>query len=347
VRASAARRDTRFFASGGYFTADRRAVFVAPEPPQLATAAGELSFRLNTGRVRDQWHTMTRSGLSPRLGAHQPEPFVEVHPLDAAEAGLSDNGFARITTCHGERVLRVSVSAGQQRRMLFAPIHWSAETASCGPIGDLVAPVTDRHSGQPEMKATPAAIAPVTFRYRGFVLARRRHTLPPGTWTARVAVRNGEGCRFATNEAAAVWPDLARSLFARGAEFAEYLDEPRGIYRVAAFAGGAFNGCLFVGPSEAVPQWDAIKALFEAGAVGDVARRLLLSGRSIDGVVDAGPLVCACFGVGLESIRAAIKSGAAHSVADIGRMLRAGTNCGSCLPELKRIVSHAAVPASA
>jgi assimilatory nitrate reductase catalytic subunit len=347
VRASAARRDTRFFASGGFFTADRKAAFVAPEPPQLATAAGDLAFRLNTGRVRDQWHTMTRSGLSPRLGAHQPEPFVEVHPLDAAEAGLTDKGFAHITTSHGERVLRVSVSAGQQRGMLFAPIHWTAETASCGPIGDLVAPVTDRYSGQPEMKATPAAAAPVTLRYRGFVLARRRITLPPGTWTARVAVRNGEGCRFATNETAAVWPDQARSLFARGAELAEYLDEPRGIYRVAAFADGAFNGCLFVGPSEAVPQWDAIKALFEAGIVGDVARRLLLSGRSIDRVVDAGPLVCACFGVGLESIRGAIKSGAAHSVADIGRMLRAGTNCGSCLPELKRIVSHAAVPAPA
>jgi assimilatory nitrate reductase catalytic subunit len=308
---------------------------------------GEFAFRLNTGRVRDHWHTMTRSGLSPRLGAHQPEPFVEVHPLDAAAAGLTDNGFARITTPHGESVLRVSVGAGQQRGLLFAPIHWSSETASCGSIGDLVAPATDPHSGQPEMKATPAAIAPVTFRFRGFALARRRIALPAGTWTARVAVRKGDGCRFATNGDLAVWRDQAAALFAPGAELAEYLDEPRGVYRVAAFADSGLDGCLFVGPHEAVPQWDAVKALFEAGAVGDLARRLLLSGRSPDGVSDAGPLVCACFGVGLESIRGAITSGAAHTVADIGRMLRAGTNCGSCLPELKRIVSHAAVPASA
>ena len=45
---------------------------------------------LNTGRVRDQWHTMTRSGRSPRLGSHLPEPFVEIHPDDAAAAGVVD-----------------------------------------------------------------------------------------------------------------------------------------------------------------------------------------------------------------------------------------------------------------
>jgi assimilatory nitrate reductase catalytic subunit len=320
---------------------------VAPDRPTLATIkTNEFPYRLNTGRVRDQWHTMTRSGLSPRLGAHQPEPFVEVHPLDAAATGLSDNGFARITTPHGESVLRVSVNAGQQRGLLFAPIHWSAETASCGAVGDLVAPATDPFSGQPELKATPAAIAPTQFRFRGFVLARHALALPSSTWTARVAVRNGEGCRFATNEGIDVWRAAIAALFSRDTELAEYVDEPRGIYRVAAFAGGRFDGCLFVGPREAVPQWDAVKTLFEAGAISDMARRLLLSGRSIDGLVDAGPLICACFGVGLESIRQAITSGAAHNVADIGRMLRAGTNCGSCLPELKRILSHAAVAAS-
>src|SRR5262249_27422519 len=77
------RADLRLFAAGGFYTPDRKARFVAVEPPALrASSNKEFPFRLNTGRVRDQWHTMTRSGLSARLGAHLPEPFVEVHPTD-------------------------------------------------------------------------------------------------------------------------------------------------------------------------------------------------------------------------------------------------------------------------
>src|SRR5882757_4351753 len=63
--------ERRFFAEGGFFTPDRKARFIAPEPPALKEATSvAYPLRLNTGRIRDQWHTMTRSGLSPRLAAH-------------------------------------------------------------------------------------------------------------------------------------------------------------------------------------------------------------------------------------------------------------------------------------
>ena len=130
-------------------------------------------------------------------------------------------------------------------------------------------------------------------------------------------------------------------MFDDGAELAEYVDEQRGIYRAAAFVAGVLTGCLFIGPAAAAPQWDAVKALFEAETLDEAARRVLLSGRSADGLASAGPIVCACFGVGLATIRDAIQSGTAGSVEDIGKALRAGTNCGSCLPELKRIVADA------
>jgi assimilatory nitrate reductase catalytic subunit len=68
---------------------------------------------------------------------------------------------------------------------------------------------------------------------------------------------------------------------------------------------------------------------------------VMLSGRSTDGLASAGPVVCACFGVGLAAIRVALQSGAATDVEGIGAALRAGTNCGSCLPEIKRIVLDA------
>ena len=183
------------------------------------------------------------------------------------------------------------------------------------------------------------SIAPVAFAYRGFVLARAPLALPADAWWSKVAIASATGWLLASNDSPETWREHAQGLFA-GAELAEYVDAPRGSYRVAAFADGRLTGALFIGPAEAAPHWDTVKALFEAESVGDAQRRGLLSGKSTDGLADPGPVICACFGVGLNVIRAALDSGAAANVEDIGKALRAGTNCGSCLPELKKIVSQ-------
>src|SRR5206468_5855310 len=134
----------RFFAEGGFFASDFKARFIAPEIPALRTeTTAARPLRLNTGRIRDQWHTMTRSGMSPRLGQHLPEPFVEVHPDDAARHGPADGDFARVTTDYGQCTLRVLVSERQQRGMLFAPFHWCVVTVTGVSVGVLVAPDTD------------------------------------------------------------------------------------------------------------------------------------------------------------------------------------------------------------
>jgi assimilatory nitrate reductase catalytic subunit len=345
VRADRATNAERFFAEGGFFTADRKARFIAPEPPQPKTPTAAFAFLLNTGRIRDQWHTMTRSGMSPRLGAHLPEPFIAVSPADASTVGLTDGGFGRVTTPHGACVLKVSVNDAQRRGSLFAPIHWSGATSSDGRIGELVAPETDPHSGQPGLKSTIAAIAPVNFPSRGFVLTRGKVRLPEGAWWARVAVSGGHGLLFAADLAIEAWRDCAAQWFGPQTELAEYLDAQRGVLRLAAYVDGRLHGCIFVGPADTAPQWDAVKALFEADAIADGPRRTLLSGQSSDGIEDAGPVICACFGVGLNVIRRAIVSDALTSAEEIGKALRAGTNCGSCLPELRKIVQAARVPA--
>ena len=174
VRPGETEPQARFFAEGGFFTNDFKARFIAPEIPALRTeTTAARPLRLNTGRIRDQWHTMTRTGMSPRLGQHLPEPFVEVHPEDAAGHGLADGDFARVTTDYGQCTLRVVVSERQQRGMLFAPIHWSEANATGARVGSLVAPFTDPFSGQPENKATPASIAPYEYVFRGFALSRK------------------------------------------------------------------------------------------------------------------------------------------------------------------------------
>ena len=232
------------------------------------TTAGR-PLRLNTGRIRDQWHTMTRSGLSPRLGQHLPEPFVEIHPDDALRYGVFDGGFARVVTDYGQCLLKVVVSERQQRGMLFAPIHWSEATASAARVGALVAPFTDAFSGQPENKATPASIAPYEYVFRGFALSRTPLQLPDHALWARVAVTGGYGYLLADNADLGGWQSWLRSV--AGDDLAEYKDFGGGIYRAASFAGDRIETCLFIGPARDAGDWDVVKSLFAGGALSDDA----------------------------------------------------------------------------
>ena len=333
-----AQPQARFFGEGGFYTGDRKARFIAPEIPALRTETNPgRPLRLNTGRIRDQWHTMTRTGLSPRLGAHLPEPYVEIHPDDASRYGIDDDSFARVTTDYGQCILKVVVSARQQRGMLFAPIHWNESNASAARVGALVAPFTDPFSGQPEAKSTPVSIAPYEYVFRGFVLSRTELQLPASLWWARAAVAGGYGYLFADNADLSRWPSWLRA--AVGGDIAEYRDFGGGVFRAASFNGDRIEACLFVGPAHDAGDWDVVKHLFAAETLTDDARRLLLSGRSSEGVVSTGPVVCACFGVGRASVCDAIAAGAA-TAAEIGVKLKAGTNCGSCVPELKRLIAQ-------
>ncbi|MEH2568204.1 nitrate reductase [Bradyrhizobium sp. AZCC 2289] len=331
----------RFFGEGGFFSNDNRARFIAPEIPALRTeTTAARPLRLNTGRIRDQWHTMTRTGASPRLGQHLPEPFVEIHPDDAARHGVADGDFARVTTDYGQCTLRVVVSERQQRGMLFAPIHWSEANATGARVGALVAPHTDPYSGQPENKATPASIAPYEYVFGGFALSRKPLALPGHAWVARVAVNGGYGYLFADNADLTGWQSWLKSR--AGHDFAEYKDFGGGVYRAASFAGDRIETCLFIGPARDAGDWNVVKGLFAADTLSNVQRRMLLSGKSADGLASAGPIVCACFGVGRSTICDAIGAGA-RSAAEIGAKLKAGTNCGSCIPELKRLIAQTGV----
>jgi assimilatory nitrate reductase catalytic subunit len=335
----------RFFADGRFFTPDGKARFIAPERPAAAALSHVFPFTLNTGRVRDQWHSMTRTGKSARLGSHKLAPFVEVHPADAARLDLRAGDLARVSTAHGSALLEVIVEEGQRPGSLFAPIHWSAETSSGARVGALVQPIVDPISGQPDAKATPASIAPEPMAMRGFVLSRGALGLPAagGCWWARVAIEGGFGTLFATNLTTREFADWPAALFP-GAELAEYVDDAAGVYRCAATTGGSLEAVLFAGPAEARPQWDAVRAPFAESAIEPASRKLALSGHAPDGRASAGPLVCACFGVGLAAIRDAVVADAATSPEAIGALLRAGTNCGSCVPELKRIIARELAP---
>ena len=127
-------------------------------------------------------------------------------------------------------------------------------------------------------------------------------------------------------------------------DLAEYKDFGGGVYRAASFAGDRIATCLFIGPARDAGDWDVVRNLFALDELGEDQRRMLLSGKSTDGLESCGPIVCACFGVGRTTICDAIAAGAG-TAAEIGAQLKAGTNCGSCIPEMKRLIAQVGAPA--
>ncbi len=330
----------RLFSDGAFQTSDGRARFVDLKKPALSLSpSSEFPLMLNTGRMRDQWHTMTRTGRSPRLSAHAQEPFIRINPHDAGQLGLMDGGFAKIESGFGASVLRVEVTKGQEPGDVFAPIHWSAETSSHGRIGALVNPTTDAGSGQPELKATPVRLSPINFACEGGFVSRSAIAPPDSCWWARVSLRGGLGYRIASDWSVKEAADWFNARFTH-CEIAELVDGPQGLYRAAAFKNERLEAALFLYAPSGEPVWEILKDLLAAEAIDSTRRRFALSLREAGGLVDRGPMVCACFGVSRGAIQEAIDAGA-YDAATVGAAVKAGTNCGSCVPEIRKLVGAA------
>jgi assimilatory nitrate reductase catalytic subunit len=328
----------RMFATGDFFTPDRRAQFIAIAPPRLAVAVQKAwPFVLNTGRVRDQWHTMTRTGLSPRLSTHIAEPFVEIHPDDASRLGLEQGILAHVSTPHASASLRVLVSRNQHPGTLFVPIHWSSQNSSSGRIGAMVQSASDPISGQPEAKATPARIEALPVSHYGFALSRRPLHLAGLTYWSSARASFGHVLNFALDSPPGGWRAwLAATLSA--ADLVSMEDAGAGIYRAALRRDGWLEAVLFVEPSPKLPSAEWLKSQFDhPGVAAD--RRALLAGRPLQATDDEGQIVCVCFQVGANRIAAAA-AGGDRTVRQIGNRLGAGTNCGSCIPEIARLITR-------
>jgi assimilatory nitrate reductase catalytic subunit len=329
---------------GRFFHPDGRARFVATPPREPAHAASrEFPLVLNTGRIRDQWHTMTRSAWAPQLTAHTPEPFVDMHAEDALSCGVRSGELARVETRWGSLIARVRTSGEMPRGMIFVPIHWSGEHASDARVGALVNPVVDPISGEPELKHTPARVAPFVVDWYGFVLSRRPLEVLDVAWWARV-----RGARFMRYEIAGRSPTVSAAwaralLHADGdIDWLEYSDAAAGIYRAAVLVDDRLDACVFVSSRSDLPARTWLSDLFSRERIDDADRAALLTGRPLDRARDAGPILCSCFGVGRETIVTAIAHDDLDSTQAIGRKLRAGTNCGSCLAEIRSLLQAAA-----
>ncbi len=343
VTADTASGTARMFTDRRYFTPNGRARFIATDPrPPANRPDAQYPLILNTGRLRDQWHTMTRTGKSPRLAAHKVESFVEVHPDDAKQHDVKDGALARITSRWGDMLARVVVTEDQQRGCVFVPLHWSDQYARHGTVDALVNPATDPVSGQPESKHTPVAIETWQAAWYGFALSRRRLAFDDAAY-GTVAI----GKQFWRYELAG---DNRPDDFARWVrshlcakdekiEWIDYLDKPAGRYRGARLINGRIESCIFISNSFELPPRTWLAELFVKNELTPQERASLLAGKPAKGMKDAGRIICACFGVGENTIKETIAAEKLRTVEDIGQCLKAGTNCGSCIPELKSLLA--------
>ena len=341
----------RLGVDGRFYHSDRKARFIATPPQGPANLPDEeFPLVLNTGRIRDQWHTMTRTGRAARLSDHLAEPYVDMHALDALRAGVRDDELARVRTRWGSMVARLRTSGEIVRGTIFVPIHWSAANSSDARVGAVVNPVVDAISGEPEFKHTPACVEPLSVEWYGVLYTRDESLVPDTTWWTRV---RGDG--FLRYEIAGrdklfdrsadarahreAWSRNLLGMPASDTNYLDYEDSASGLYRAAYISGDRLVACVFLSARPQLPSREWLAGLLTKKRIDDNDRRGLLAGRPLTAGSDTGPLVCSCFRVGRNTIAEAIKCNDLKTTAQVGAQLKAGTNCGSCLPEIGALIA--------
>jgi assimilatory nitrate reductase catalytic subunit len=343
-------KDSRESARGPMFTdgkfqhPDGKARFIATAPrlPENPVTE-EFPLVLNTGRVRDHWHTMTRTAKSAKLSAHVAEPFVEVNPADALRYAVRAGELAHVRSTWGTMVVRVRVDGEVPAGMVFAPIHWNRAYASDARVGALTNPVVDPISGEPELKHTPVAVEPFAADWYGVIYTRVPLETPDTAWWTRVT--GGQFTRYElVGRKAPPSPADVRELLnvppGIEADWIEYRDPARLLYRGAWIVDGKLQACIYFDGRPSLPDRAWLADMFVMREFDAKARGSLLAGRALAGS-DQGALVCSCFGVGRNPIAACARElGAAATSVEIGKRLKCGTNCGSCVPEIQAIIGE-------
>jgi assimilatory nitrate reductase catalytic subunit len=330
----------RFFAAGGFYTADRRARFVpTPVRRPMTSLDAARPLVLNTGRIRDQWHTMTRTAKSARLMSYLAEPFAEIHPEDAAQLGIAPADLVQVMSAHGSVLVRALVTERQRRGSVFVPMHWTDQLASAARVNALVGSHVDPLSGQPELKHTPVAIRRVAASWYGFAVSACKPAPQDALYWAMAKAAGGWRIELADAQEPADWRSFVVRLLgvdAGKANILSYQDNGRDARRFAAFDGARLLGVLFVAPQpvQVSRSWAAEQLSRCHDAVG---RLSLLAGRGGEDTPDPGAMICACLSVGANQIASVVAAGAV-TVEAVGDRLKAGTSCGSCRTEIRRLI---------
>ena len=366
----------RLYEDGIFPTEDGRARF-APVAfrPVAEPVDAPYPFSLISGRLRDQWHGMSRTGTLGRLFGHVPEPVAEMNAADLDALGLKDGDLVEVRSRRGSVVLAAQAGGAVARGQVSIPMHWGEEVlggtdADGVPrrgVNGLTLPTFCPGSKQPELKHSAVSIAKAELPWRMVGMAwlpqeeitrvrERLRTLMPRFAHAMVLPFGREPhdgglggviwrASAATPAEAALIAEIAALLGLDGRTAMRYEDAERGQFRSARLDGGRLRGVLLAGDTRA-ESWirTLVKDELPAQAYG---RRLLAASATPPvAITERGRQVCTCFNVTEPQIVEQLgrcEGSAEARLSQLQGALKCGTNCGSCLPVLRGLVK-ASIP---
>jgi assimilatory nitrate reductase catalytic subunit len=364
----AAAATTRLYTDGRFATDDGRARFHAPALRPLAEPRdARFPLSLNTGRLRDQWHTMSRTGTLGRLFAHAAEPALEMHPQDLARRHWKAGDLVCVTSRRGTLVLPVQASEAQMPAQAFIAMHWGSEYLAGNGINALMPSANCPQSRQPELKhaavrveaaALPWALVGAAWLPADTALAVRERlrrltdTLPYASWLPFGREPHGQvgvllRAASETPVDAGLLSAIEAELQLSGGPVLRYADAGKARSRSLRLAAdGSLQAFLMAGDASAAPwMLDWLQQRRPAATLG---RALLAAGATPP---LAGPprsaQVCACHDVSEDTIAttlAGLSGDADARLAALQARLRCGTECGSCLPAVKALVRRERQP---
>lgn len=332
----------RLFSDGHFDTPNHKARIIPVNYiPSPQTLNRRYPLCLNTGRNRDQWHTMTRTGLSSRLSSHEVEPRLQINPVDAAHYQLTDSGIAKITSPMGSIMMRVSVNKGIKVGNLFAPIHWSDTNASAAKISTLGQGVTDPISGQPEMKNTPVRLQGYQPKSQALVVCRQPLARQQFPYWVKQTIQGGFCYYIASDSSASELNSqlLSLSPIDKTLQMSAHQDRTES-YRFATSRADRIDFAYTVSDNLDLNQYSWFEGLLNSNGDQLDLYTSLLSARP-SGELCKGKIICACKQVGARQLSHAIEEQGAQDLAGLMSLTQAGTGCGSCLPELGDILDAA------
>ncbi|SFZ79313.1 nitrate reductase [Chitinimonas taiwanensis] len=339
----------RRYTDGVFATASGQAKFHAtPYKPLAEPTNARYPFHLLTGRLRDQWHGMSRTGRLPQLFSHTPEPSLSMHPLDAERRGFKAGDLLRVSSKRGQLVLPLQISDEVSSGSVFAAMHWNGQFLNSGGINEASIGKVDGKSFQPELKHAAVRVEPAELPWRAVIARKHPDVLALQTLLQPLLAECGyaslslQGRDVLVIRAAAktAMDDWLARLFTLidllpGADVLEYRDARRGLLKRAGWQDGALSGFVFAGDvqgSEAL-----LNSLIDAQAWQ--GPRLAVFSPKLANATPRDKVVCNCTQVKASQISGLLQTGA--ELEEIKSTLGCGTVCGSCVPELKQMCAKA------
>ena len=351
----AATGKARLYGDGIYPTPSGRARFIVTDyvaPAEDVDPAFPL--RLTSGRLRDQWHSMTRTGLVARLFSHSPDPEIAMHPDDLRARGITDSSLARISTRRGSVVMKARASEDMRRGDIFIPMHWGSRFIAGAGTNTLTLSAIDPHSQQPELKHAAAQVEPYAAGWRSVLLcsvagadgaARMQLEIAPLLSRfdyGALALVDGAGPAVGVELAGASPPapevlaEIDRIFGLTGSGVLSWRGAARGSERFGRLEGSVLAAMRITG--ELAGAGRLRHAILGRDDVSALGRNLLVPvADSGTGAQRRSRTVCSCLNVSEDAIRAGIAAG--QTLIQLQATLKCGTQCGSCVPELKHLVA--------